>query len=198
MWPKDSEDLIGAERAGAASDDALVDAAKRGDLSAFSELVVRYQRSIRTCLAVRLSNPHEAEDLAQEVFVTAFGQIARFDGDRPFGPWLRGIALNLLRNHQRKFRPEYIGGHEELGRLLEARIGATLQEPRESAMCDALVECLERIDGPSRALLQRRYGDEVSVRALAEELHRGYSALTMQLHRLRTLLAECVESKIAS
>lgn len=180
------------------SDGELIRAAQAGNLDAFSELVCRHQRAIRACLVVRLGNPHEAEDLGQDVFVTAFQRLAHFDSQRPLAPWLRGIALNLLRNHRRKFRPEYIGGCEELGELLEQRVASQCTEARDSRAHAALLECLEQIDGPSRELLRRRYADETSVRELAAQLRRGYSALTMQLHRLRTLLAACVEAKLRS
>jgi len=96
----------------------LIRAAQGGSAEAFTDLVRRHQYAVRACLAVRLGDPHEAEDLAQEVFVTAFTRLREFDVDRPFGPWLRGIAFNLLRNHARKFRPRAIGGNEELTALL--------------------------------------------------------------------------------
>lgn len=174
----------------------LIEAAQRGSIEAFSELVRLHQQAIRTCLAVRLSNPHEAEDLAQDVFVTAFERLSEFDTKRPFGPWLRGIALNLLRNHLRKFRAEGIGGHEELGALLDQRVAEECSAERESSMQAALMDCLDEIDGPSRELLRQRYAEGISVRDLASRLRRGYSALTMQLHRLRTILATCVEKKV--
>ncbi|MCA1651976.1 MAG: sigma-70 family RNA polymerase sigma factor [Acidobacteria bacterium] len=182
----------------AVEDDELIGAAQAGSVDAFSELVRRYQRAVRTCLAARMSDAHEAEDLAQEVFVTAFERLRQFDRTRPLGPWLRGIAINLLRNHRRKFRPEYIGGCEELGRLLEDEVSVRCTEAYEGRVHAALAECLGRIDGPSRELLRRRYAEEASVRTLAAELQRGYSAVTMQLHRLRTLLAACIEGKLAS
>ena len=198
MRRPDADHPIEASTAEASSDEALIDAAQQGNVDAFAELVGRYQRAVRTCLAVRLASPHDAEDLAQEVFVTAFGQLSQFERGRPFGPWLRGIALNLLRNHRRKFRPEYVGGHAELGRLLEEHVAMQVHESRESSLHDALLDCLERMDELSRALLRRRYADDVSVRALAAELQHGYSAMTMRLHRLRMMLANCVERKRVS
>jgi len=82
-----------------------VRAAQQGDLNALAALVTRHQQAVRACLAARLDDPHEAEDLVQEVFVTAFRKLGEFDPERPLAPWLRSIAMNLLRNHWRKFRP---------------------------------------------------------------------------------------------
>src|SRR6187200_501389 len=93
-----------------ATESDLVSEAQHGSWVAFSELVRRHQAAVRACLTVRLEQPHEAEDLAQEAFVTAFRKLGEFDPERPFGPWVRSIAFNLLRNHWRKFRVTSNGG----------------------------------------------------------------------------------------
>ena len=175
----------------------VVCAAQSGSWPAFAELVRRHQAAVRACLAVRLDQVHEAEDLAQEAFVTAFRKLAEFDADRPFGPWVRSIAFNLLRNHWRKFRAVGIGGDEELAALVEQRIAVRPVE-LDGRRLVALRSCLERLDGPARALIERRYAEEISVREIASEQGRKYSAVTMQLHRLRELLAACVQEKLGT
>ena len=64
----------------------LIRDAQQGDLEAFSELVNRYQGGVRACLIVRLSNRHEADDLAQEAFLIAHRKLQSFDPERAFGP----------------------------------------------------------------------------------------------------------------
>lgn len=171
-------------------------AARQGDAEAFSALVERHHRGVRACLVARMPDAHEAEDLAQEVFVTAFRKFDQFDPRRPLAPWLRSIALNLLRNHWRKFRARPIGGNAELASLLDQQMASAHGPEREPYLHAALRECLEGMDGPARELLHRRYGDEESVRELADRMQRGYSAVTMQLHRLRELLADCLGEKM--
>ncbi len=178
-----------------AAERQLVEAAQQGDAGAFAALVDRHHRGVRACLVARMHDPHEAEDLAQEVFVTAFRRFGEFDPARPLAPWLRSIAVNLLRNHWRKFRAQAVGGSAELAELVDERIAADCGPAREPLLHAALRDCLERMDGPARELLHRRYGEEESVRDLAQRLQRGYSALTMQLHRLREILAECIARK---
>lgn len=173
-----------------------VRAAQQGDPEAFARLVGLHHRRVRACLVARMHDAHEAEDLAQEVFLTAYRKLGEFDSGRPLAPWLRSIALNLLRNHWRKFRAQAVGGSMELARLLDERIAADCGPAREPQLHAALRDCLEHMDGPARELLHRRYGEEESVRDLADRLQRGYSALTMQLHRLRELLSECIDRKL--
>ena len=86
----------------------LINRAKKGDIEAFSELVRQYQINVRACLSVRLKSPIEAEDLAQEALVVAYRKLSDFDETKAFGPWVRTIALNLLKNYWRKHKPDAV------------------------------------------------------------------------------------------
>ncbi|MEN8785869.1 MAG: sigma-70 family RNA polymerase sigma factor [Akkermansiaceae bacterium] len=171
----------------------IVGLAMKGDLKAFEEVVKRHQAGVRGFLAARLSRKEEAEDLAQEVFVTAFRKRGTFSGEVNIEAWFRGIARNLLMNHVRKFRAQPIGGSEELQILIDREFDA---EQNDGETLDALQECLTELKGAARELITQRYFEGVSVRDLESKTGRGYSALTMQLHRIRTVLAECIESKL--
>src|SRR5262245_51366402 len=74
--------------------------AHRGDLAAFDQLVLRFQRPVRH-LCWRMLRSSSAEDAAQETFIRAFVHFDRFDAERPLLPWLLAIArrlcLDLLR-----------------------------------------------------------------------------------------------------
>lgn len=165
----------------------------RGDLDAFSGIVRRHQGWLRAYLRARMTDWSEADDLAQEVFLTAYRRIHDFRGEGELEPWLKVIAKNHLRNHIRKRRDECVGGSEELSRLMDQETaGIVIGRPS----LEALAECMRKIEGPSLTLLKDRYVEGKSVRELAAESGRGYSALTMQLHRLRELLADCVRQKM--
>lgn len=170
--------------------------ARNGDTTAFSELVMRHQWTIRAFLLTRLSRKEEAEDLAQETFVTAWRKLAGFDDSRPFVPWLRGIALNLLRNHLRKFKEAPIGGDEALQALLDQQMDRWDEAAGEPPRMSALADCLAQVDGPARELLNARYVEGHSLRELCARTGRKHSAITMQLHRLRQMLADCVERRM--
>jgi RNA polymerase sigma-70 factor, ECF subfamily len=174
---------------------ARIRAAQGGNLEAFSDLVRMHHQGVHAFLVVRLTGIHDAEDLVQDVFVTAFRRLGDFDPERPLGPWLRSIALNLLRNHRRKFRPESVGGNDELQALLEAQIESSLAAGNETGRLTAMRDCLEQLEGPVRQLLLAHYGDGVTLRELAQKTGRGYSAVAMQVHRLREVLASCVDQR---
>ncbi len=176
-------------------DQELIVRARAGDLGAYSELVTRYQGNVRACLAVRLNGRHEVEDLAQEAFVTAFRKLDDFDAEKAFGPWIRSIAFNLLRNYWRKHRAEPVGGAEELELLIDEEVGLRYSEHHESDTLAALKLCIEKLTEPMRNLLNLRYHEGLSVGELRRRLKVQHSTLTMRLHRLREQLRLCIEGQ---
>ncbi len=80
----------------------LVEAAKAGDQAAFGTLVEAYQDRIYGYLSRMLSDPTEAEDVAQETFVRAYRSLGRFRGASSFHTWLYRIASNLAIDVARK------------------------------------------------------------------------------------------------
>jgi RNA polymerase sigma-70 factor (ECF subfamily) len=87
-----------------ASDDqrderAIVDAVLGGDRDAYRHLVDREAAAVvRACHRI-LGDLHEAEDAAQEAFVTAYRSLASWRGDGPFGAWLTRIAVRISLRH---------------------------------------------------------------------------------------------------
>lgn len=178
---------------------ALVIASRAGDRAAFGDLVILHQRSVRVCVALRMNNAHEAEDLAQEAFVIAWKRLRDFDPEARFGPWVRGIAINLVRNHWRKHRAQPVGGSAELEALIAARQENALgNDEAHQGTLAALGACLGQLDSASRDLVRLRYEEAVSIEDLSARLRAQPSTLTMRLHRLRALLRSCIERKLSA
>jgi RNA polymerase sigma-70 factor, ECF subfamily len=74
-----------------AEDDVLIRAAAEGDRAAFGELYVRYARMVHGILLVRVP-PADAEDLVQEVFLSALRQLRALRTAAAFRGWLGAIA----------------------------------------------------------------------------------------------------------
>ncbi len=87
----------------AGADDALVLAAAEGDRGAFGELYVRYARMVHGILLARVP-PGEAEDLTQEVFLSAMKQLRGLRTAAAFRGWLGTIARNRAMDHYRRTR----------------------------------------------------------------------------------------------
>jgi len=80
----------------------LISRAQNGDVDAFCLLVSDHQR-VMYALALRYcSNHHDAEDLVQEVFLSAYRAIRGFRGESTFHTWLRRIMVNAFLSHKRR------------------------------------------------------------------------------------------------
>src|SRR6476620_10851709 len=87
-------------------DRLLVRRAQEGDLSAFDELIRRYQERVYATVYHMTSNHEDANDLAQETFIKGFQALKSFKGDSSFYTWIYRIAVNKTINFlkQRKNR----------------------------------------------------------------------------------------------
>jgi RNA polymerase sigma-70 factor, ECF subfamily len=73
---------------------SLVEDARRGGREAFAELVRRHERRVYAVAMRMAGNPADADDLAQEVFLTAWRAIGSFRSGSSFYTWLYRIAVN--------------------------------------------------------------------------------------------------------
>src|ERR1051325_4029685 len=76
----------------------LVQNAQRGDVSAYDELVRRYQERIYSTIYHMTANHEDAFDLAQETFIKGFQALRSFKGDSSFYTWVYRIAVNKTIN----------------------------------------------------------------------------------------------------
>lgn len=127
-------------------DDAeLINRIGSGDKESYAPLVRRYHVDIiRFCLSM-LSNPTEAEDAAQEVFIKAFHALKSFRGDCAFPTWLHRVAsnhcLDLLRKRSRQKTESWDALLEEQGEKLESLFAASMDET-SSLENTELVRCV--------------------------------------------------------
>lgn len=89
-------------------DRELVRRCLRDDPSAVRELIDRFQTDVYALCVRLLRHRHDAEDVAQDVFLRVFRSLRTWDAARPLRPWVLTIAVNRCRTHlsRRKTRPD--------------------------------------------------------------------------------------------
>jgi RNA polymerase sigma-70 factor (ECF subfamily) len=121
----------------ATSDDlALVRLAQAGDSAAFGELVERHRRAVFRAALAAVRSPAEADEVAQEAFVTAFQKLSGFRGEAAFKTWLLSIAWrkaidrrkSVTRWMQRLATPAAHGDGQEWDAMERLTSGARTQE----------------------------------------------------------------------
>src|SRR5437868_13707759 len=109
------------------ADAELVDRYLAGDMSAFDELMIRYERQIyRVCYRF-VDNREDAMDLAQEVFIKAFEHLTSFRRESSLKTWLYRIAMNHCINHVKKHSQEFVEVTEYTGSV-HSRVQDQLEE----------------------------------------------------------------------
>ena len=76
--------------------------AQQGDAAAFERLYRLHSRRVYALCLRMVSNPAEAEDLAQEAFLQLFRKIGTFRGESAFSTWLHRMAVNVVLMKLRK------------------------------------------------------------------------------------------------
>jgi RNA polymerase sigma-70 factor (ECF subfamily) len=85
----------------------LVRRAREGDLSAYDDLVKRYQERIYATVYHMTANHEDANDLAQDAFIKAFSALKSFKGGSSFYTWLYRIAVNKTINFLKQRKNKY-------------------------------------------------------------------------------------------
>ncbi|MGD2131613.1 MAG: RNA polymerase sigma factor [Maricaulaceae bacterium] len=181
------------------SDAALAKRAAQGDERAFTALMRRHKEAVYRVARRHLGDADEAFDVVQEVFVSAWRNIARYDPERPLTTWLFRITVNACRDRHRRravrsffYRAapmdtpssvqvsddsqrveDHVIDREELRRV-ERAIGELPERPREAFL-------LYAVEGLSQAEVADALG--VSVKAVETRVARARRLLTEMLDR---------------
>lgn len=168
---------------------------KKGDQTAYEHVVLLFQdRIYRHCIRM-VGNVHEAEDIAQEVFLRAYINIHSFDMNRTFSTWIYRIATNLAIDRLRKRKPDYY-----LDADVKGTDGLTMysQIPADDQLPEDVVETLElkshvhqqiaRLSPIYRGVILLRYLEDFSLNEISEILDIPLGTVKTRLYRGREAL----------
>lgn len=181
-------------------DRLLVDRVRRGDQSAFEELIAHYWDRIFAMVHRILHDARDAEEVTQDAFVRAYRHLAGFRGDSAFFTWLYEIAVNLARSRwlywQRRGRRQTVSidepcGAEECATLMDA-VPAEAASPGELAMTQELVDrvalCLQKLHPRFRQVLVLRNAHHLSYGEIADALGLKVNTVKSRVFRARESL----------
>jgi RNA polymerase sigma-70 factor (ECF subfamily) len=176
-------------------DVTLVRRTLAGDQQAFANLVEKYKDSVFNVAYRMLSNPTEAEDVAQETFVRAYTQLHTYKDTHRFSTWLLSIASHLSIDQLRRRR--FLALPLENVPFLEwiADLG---RGPEEAALVgeasDEMQRILSTLPAKYRAVLILRYWHDLSYEEIAQALHLTPPLVKARLHRARELVARNIKA----
>jgi RNA polymerase sigma-70 factor (ECF subfamily) len=176
----------------------LVAAAKKGDLSAFSELVSRYERKIFRLTMNITRNREDAEDAMQDAFLKSYAHLKDFEGSSRFYTWLVRIAANEALMRLRKRRPNQFSldepittdDEELMPREIEDWGPSPEQRYAQSEMQEILSGAIDELEPLFRTVFVLRDVENLSTEETAEIVGISVPAVKSRLLRARMKLRD--------
>ncbi|HJX85587.1 MAG TPA: sigma-70 family RNA polymerase sigma factor [Candidatus Angelobacter sp.] len=176
----------------------LVQAAKKGDLEAFSQLVKRYDRNIFRIAQHITHNEEDAQDVVQEAFLKAYRNLQQFQGNSKFYTWLVRIAVNEALMKLRRRRADKTVSIDE---DVETEDGSMPREVADwspnpeqlygqSELGDILKKTIQGLPPGFRTVFVLRDVEGLSTEETAEMLGLSVPAVKSRLLRARLQLRE--------
>jgi RNA polymerase sigma-70 factor (ECF subfamily) len=149
-----------------------------------------------------LGNREEAEDLAQEVFITVFKRIDTFRGESSLATWIYRIASNhcinrkkylTRRKHYDKRSLDDVGDRDQMG---DGRVGVSERMPRPDEMAEGLQmerliqKAIGGLDEEQRLVVVLRDIQNLSYEEIGEITGLPPGTVKSRLHRARMALKE--------
>ena len=168
-----------------------------GDRSAFGDVIERLHQVICRCVALFGAPHHEVDELAQRTCLEALAKIDDYDPERPFIPWIRGIARNIVLRYYERRRLDASQREDRIRYFL-----ARAEDRGEGAMTDGrydvdhLRQCLDQLPHEARRLIGDHYFSELDSLSIAQRDGRNIEAVRMALSRARAALRSCIEQRV--
>jgi RNA polymerase sigma-70 factor (ECF subfamily) len=176
----------------------LVRRAKRGDDTAFEELVRRYDRNVFRIAQHITQNREDAEDVVQDAFLKAYGNLAQFQEQSKFYTWLVRIAVNEALMRLRRRRPERMVSLDEDVKTEDDSLPREVadwspnpeQMYNQSELRDILTRTIQGLPPGFRTVFVLRDVEGLSTEETAQALELSIPAVKSRLLRARLQLRE--------
>ncbi len=173
------------------SDEELVKAILAGSVEHFNQLYESYFPRVYRFALKRLRDSAEAEDVAQEVFVTVYRALGSFQGNSSLLVWIFGITRNKTNRRFRGLRAklETVDSEPALTMMAaDAPTDQAVDARRMLAHCEEVIET--RLTPLQRRIFHLKHLRRQSIRNIAEALGKSEDAIKANLYRMRRTIAE--------
>jgi RNA polymerase sigma-70 factor, ECF subfamily len=159
----------------------------------FEDLARQHRPALVRFIGLVIGDADESESLAQEALTRAFERRTDFQPELSFGAWLRGIALNLCRNHLRgRARHAKPASPEQLQEApaLEGRRQGVLSGILRREAGDLTLDAVGQLPAPLREAFVLRFLEEMPYGEMSRITGEAEGTLRVRAHRARALLRD--------
>jgi RNA polymerase sigma-70 factor (ECF subfamily) len=172
--------------------DELVSLVRSGDTQCFEEIIRRYQREVMGVISHLLYDRAKTEELVQQVFVKTYLGLPEFRLGSDFGPWIRTIARNTVRQELRS-QSRYDRRLETYWQMLSSQLVDDRQaEVHRRQLQECLDQGLQGLPEREKMAIELRYHEGKTFEEIAGVLGITAAAARNLLCRVRAKLRESV------
>lgn len=185
---------------------ALLRRLRDRDERAFRELLELHRDRVYNITFRMLGNRAEAEDVAQEVFISVFKTIDQFREESKFSTWLYRVAVNHCKNRIKYLARRHDRDREELDESAHQVNGATTGVPIRAAQPDRalegaqmeklLQEAIGNLDDDHRIVVVLRDVEDLSIEEICEITGLPDGTVKSRLHRARLALRKKLQRHV--
>ncbi|MBQ4515278.1 MAG: sigma-70 family RNA polymerase sigma factor [Clostridia bacterium] len=181
----------------------LIEKSKQGDVDAFEQLIISYQKKIVNLAYRMLGNMADAEDAAQDIFVRVFRSISGFNEQAAFSTWIYRIATNvcldILRKKKRQNEQNTISIHrgeenDEYELPIEDNQPSPYEQAQKSAAMKALEKALNQLGDEQKMVIILRDINGLSYEEIAEITNCTLGTVKSRINRSRLTLRKLLEN----
>jgi RNA polymerase sigma-70 factor (ECF subfamily) len=162
----------------------LLTRAQSGERAAFGALVRRHQRTVYSLALRMLSDAHAAEDLAQEVFLQLYRNLASVSSEAHLGFWLRKVTMHRAIDRLRR-EPQHANVVPE-----EAETAASETHEADPMLERRLRNLVRELTPAARAVVLLRYQEDLDPAEIARTLKMPVNTVKSHLKRSLAVLRE--------
>ena len=172
-----------------AKEDKLIYRAQTGDEGAFAELMREYYPFVYTIVIGGVNNPHDAEEVVQDTFLSAYRGLTQLEDTTKFKSWLAEIARNCVRQWLRKQRGKTVSLDEVNEEILQTEDSPherlVRQEQRE-----LIRRTMETLPQKDRDIARAFYLEGASYNELTSTHGLSDKAISFRLSRAKRQLSK--------
>lgn len=163
----------------------LIDKAKTGDETAFTELYSAFFEKIYRFIYFRISHRESAEDLTEDVFIKVFENISKLENSEVFEGWVYQIARNKIIDYYRSKKITVNLDEIENTAQYEDTIIDTLSSDGDQKL---LLTAMKELPADYQTILKLRFFENHSPATIAEMLGKNEGTIRVLQHRATTRL----------
>ena len=182
-------------------DDKLVSAAVKGDQNAYRSLMGKYQKPLYFHVLKMVKNHEQVEDLVQEAFMKAFGNLQSYNTSYAFSTWLYRITTNHTIDYLRKRKLDTTSIHNPY-KTSDGEVEIQISDTKETDRAiirkerkQILHQAIQNLPEKYREVIEMRHLDELSYQEISEHLDLPLGTVKAHIFRAREMLYKALKDQ---